>query len=82
MREIKLCLFKTHEVFGLAYFREMTIQIIHEFLGTTFQNILYILADFNAFKYFYVSITIKSEIKATACIFLQFLDRLIYESGF
>ena len=55
----------------------MTIQIIHEFLGTTFQNILYILADFNAFKYFYDSITIKSEIEAMACIFLRFLDRLI-----
>ena len=55
-RENKPCLFKTHEVFGRAYFRDMIIQNIHEFLGTIFQNISYILSDFNAFKYFHVSI--------------------------
>ena len=56
LRENKQCLFKTDEVFGRAYFRDMIIQNIHRFLGTIFQNISYILADFNAFKYFYVSI--------------------------
>ena len=45
-------LFSSH-----AYFRDMIIQNIQEFLGTIFQNIFYILADFNAFKYLYVSIT-------------------------
>ena len=39
-----------------AYFREMIIQNIQEFLGTIFQNVSHILADFNAFKYFQVSI--------------------------
>ena len=44
-------LFSSH-----AHFRDMIMQNIHEFLGTIFQNISYILADFNAFKHFYVSI--------------------------
>ena len=44
-------LFSSHD-----YFRDMIIQNIHEFLGTIFQNISYILADFNGFKYFYFSI--------------------------
>ena len=44
-------LFSSH-----AYFRVMIIQNIHQFLGTLFQNTSYILADFNEFKYFYVSI--------------------------
>ena len=55
-REKKLCLFKSHEVFRHAYFRDMIFQTIHKFLGFIFQNISYILADFNAFKHFYVSI--------------------------
>ena len=38
-----------------GYFRKM-IMHIHEFLGTIFKNTSYILADFNAFKHFYVSI--------------------------
>ena len=55
-RENKPCLFKTHEVFRRAYFRDMIIQNIHELLGTIFPNISYVLDDFNAFKYFYGSI--------------------------
>ena len=48
--------FWTRLFWSHAYFRDMIIQNIHEFLGTIFQNISYVLADFNAFKYCYVSI--------------------------